>query len=56
MCKPKLDIHTKKSSQNNKKERHKHKSNKCKKYWPSKIAVGVTNITTRESLKRAFTR
>ena len=33
ICKSKLDIHTKKSSQKSKKERHKHASNKCKQYW-----------------------
>ena len=36
ICKPKLCIHTKKSSQKNKKERNKDDSNKCKQYWISK--------------------
>ena len=36
ICAPKLDIHSKKSSQKTKKERHKHVSNKCKQYWVSK--------------------
>ena len=36
ICAPKLDIHSKKSSQKTKKERHKHVSNKCKQYWISK--------------------
>ena len=37
ICKPKLDIHTKKSSQKNKKERKaKNLTNKCKQYWMCK--------------------
>ena len=35
-CKPKLDIHSKKSSKKEKKERHKHATNKCKQYWISR--------------------
>ena len=55
ICQPKLDIHTKKSSQKYKKERLKHKSNKCKQYWITKWSGG-NNITTGESLKHIFTR
>ena len=55
ICKPKLDIHTKKSSQKHKKERHKHQSNKCKQYWGTKWSGG-NNVTPGESLKHVFTR
>ena len=36
ICKPKLDIHTKRSSQKEKKERHKYFTNRCKQYWMCK--------------------
>ena len=36
ICQSKLDIHSKKSSKIEKKERHKHVTNKCKQYWISK--------------------
>ena len=36
ICQSKLDIHSKKSSKKDKKERHKHATNKCKQYWISK--------------------
>ena len=55
ICKSKLDIHTKKSSQKSKKERLKHASNKCKQYWITKWSGG-NNVTTGESLKHIFTR
>ena len=55
ICKSKLDIHTKNSSQKSKKERLKHASNKCKQYWISKWSGG-NPVTTGESLKHSFTR
>ena len=55
ICKSKLDIHTKKSSQKSKIERHKHASNKCKQYWVSKWSGGEC-VTQGEILKHSFTR
>ena len=36
VCHSKLDIHSKKSSQKQKKERYKHSTNRCKQYWLTK--------------------
>ena len=55
ICKSKLDIHTKKSSQISKKERLKHASNKCKQYWISKWSCGEC-VTQGGLLKHTFTR
>ena len=56
ICKPKLCIHTKKSSKKKKKERNKHESNKCKQYWISKWGKSTRYITQGEVMQHIFTR
>ena len=57
ICKPKLDIHTKKSSQKKKKkERQKHVSNRCKQYWMNKWTDQKSKRTPGEVLKHNLTR
>ena len=56
VCKPKLDIFTKRSSQKSKKERQKHPLNRCKQYWSSKWGTGSATTTQGENLKHIFTR
>ena len=57
ICQSKLDIHSKKSSKIEKKERHKHVTNKCKQYWISKwLNENTTQIglLTKHNLTRRY--
>ena len=56
ICKPKLDIHTKRSSQKSKKERQKHPSNRCKQYWTSKWGATRDCSTSGNNVNHVFTR
>ena len=56
ICKSKLDIFTKKSSQKNKKERQKHLTNRCKQYRMSKWLDDSSNRTPGEFIKHNITR
>ena len=51
---PKLDIHTKKSSQKSKKQRHKHLTNKCKQFWMSKWSNGNIGPLKKHNFTRGF--
>ena len=54
ICHPKLDIHTKKSSQRSKKERQKHSTNKCKQYWMSKWSNQNIGLLTKHNFTRRY--
>ena len=56
ICKPKMDIHTKRSSKQPKKERHLHVTNRCKQYWMCKWPNQTLNRTAGEVLKHNITR
>ena len=55
ICGPNLDIFTKKSSKANKKERHKHETNRYKQYWSSKWVMH-NNSTIGHVNKHKLTR
>ena len=54
VCHPKLDIHTKKSSQKSKKQRLKHSTNKCKQFWHSKWSNGNIGTLNKHNFTRAY--
>ena len=54
VCSPKLDIHSKKSSQRFKKERNKHVTNRCKQYWLSKWSKDKGCNTQRHHFTRNY--
>ena len=54
VCHPKFDIHTKKSSQKSKKQRHKHITNKCKQFWMSKWSNGNIGPLKKHNFTRGY--
>ena len=56
ICKSKLDIHTEKSIQINKKKNTKTITNRCKQYWMYKWVDQSSNRTPGEFIKHNITR
>ena len=56
ICKPQLDIHSKRSSKPDKKFRNKHPSNRCQQLWTSKWGKDNKTMTDGLAIKHATTR
>ena len=56
ICKPQLDIHSKRSSKPHKKFRNKHASNRCQQLWTSKWGKDNKKMTDGLAIKHATTR